>query len=62
MNIKQLANNQVTVTTEKGTYLQSYDSVVVFRPHQGVIEMGERLGIFKNYNEVCRAVPRAKYC
>ena len=42
MNIEQLANNQVTVTTEKkGAYLQSYGSVVVFRTPQGAIEMVE---------------------
>lgn len=40
MYINKLANNQFTVTTEKGIYLQSYDSVVAFRPHQGAIEMG----------------------
>jgi len=35
MKIRQIANNQFTVNTEKGVYFQSYDSIVCFKPYDG---------------------------
>lgn len=31
--VKQLANNQIEVITPKGTYFQSYNSIIAFKPN-----------------------------
>lgn len=31
--VKQLANNQYEIITPKGTYFQSYDSIIAFKPN-----------------------------
>ena len=31
--VKQLANNQYEIRTPKGTYLQSYSSIIAFKPN-----------------------------
>jgi hypothetical protein len=31
--VHQLANNQFEISTPKGTYFQSYDSIIAFKPN-----------------------------
>jgi hypothetical protein len=41
MEVRQIANNQFTIKTEKGLYFQSYDSLVALITNNNTVVLGE---------------------
>lgn len=46
--VKQLANNQFEITTPEGMYFQSYNSVIVFIPKEGKVQLDEHYWNYSN--------------